>query len=78
MYISFRYLKTKTSIITISVIGGFIHINCQLIITKFIYKLGDDIYMYGAVLIIISLVMSIIVGIITNKLNKANFISKMH
>lgn len=78
MYICFRYLSYKLSIITISIIGGFIHINSQLLITKFIYKLGNEVYTYGAVLILISLITSIIVGLITKKLNNIKFLQNIH
>ena len=74
MYILYRYLKNKLSIITISVIGGFIHINSQLIIIKIIYKLGNDVYSYGLILIIVSFVTSIIVGLLAKKINKSEFI----
>lgn len=78
MYIVHRKFKDKLSIVTISIIGGFIHINTQLIITKFIYKLGNEVYMYGSLLIIISLVTSIVIGILAKKLNNIKFIQKIH
>lgn len=74
MYMLYRYLKNKLSIITISVIGGFVHINTQLIIIKLIYKIGNEIYSYGLILIIISFVTSIIVGLLAKRINKSDFI----
>lgn len=74
MYILYRYLKNRLSIITISVVGGFIHINTQLIIIKLIYKLGNEVYSYGLILIIISFVTSIFVGLIARRINKSDFI----
>ena len=74
MYMLYRYLKNKLSIITISVIGGFVHINTQLIIIKLIYKIGNEIYSYGLILIIISFVTSIIVGLLAKRINTSDFI----
>lgn len=78
MYIFFRYLSNKLSIIAISIIGGFVHINSQLLVTKYIYKLGNEVYTYGVILIIISLITSIMVGVITKKLNNIKFLQKIH
>lgn len=77
MYLIYKYFNNKISIITNSVIGGLIHINMQLIIIKFIYKIGDEVYLYGIILIIISFFTSILVGLITNKINKTQFINKI-
>ena len=64
------YKKGKhLSLISISIIGGFIHINTQLLILGFIYSIGKEIYIYGFLLIIISFFTSIIIGMISSKLN---------
>lgn len=74
------YKKSKSfSLISISIIGGFIHINTQLLILGFIYKIGKEIYIYGFLLIIISFFTSIVIGLISNKLKilyKSNIIIK--
>lgn len=72
MYICYRYLQNHLSIISISIIGGFSHINIQLIMIKIIYKMGMELYGYGLILIFISIISSIIVGLITSKMFKNN------
>lgn len=72
MVIVYKFYNKYISTITISILGGFVHINTQLLIIKIMYKLGNEIYMYGAILITISLITSIIVGYLANKLNKVN------
>lgn len=68
MYIAYKILKDKVSSVSISVIGGFIHIVMQLVVVNFIYKIGDAILYYGAIMILISLITSIIIGYVTLKL----------
>lgn len=72
MYICYKYLQNHLSIITVSIIGGFMHINIQLIMIKIIYKMGMELYSYGLILILISIITSIIVGLITSKMIKNN------
>lgn len=69
MYILYYIYQNKLNIISISVVGGFIHINSQLIIIRLIYDIGREIYLYGLILIIISLVTSIMNGYIAKKIN---------
>lgn len=71
MYIIKKISKSKISIIGISIIGGFIHINSQLIIIKTIYKMGNIIYTYGIFLIIASLLTSFLVGVLAKNVNKS-------
>ena len=70
MYICNRYLKKHLTTISISIIGGIIHINIQLLIIMFIYDIGSIVYTYGIYLILISIITSIIVGNITKKAYK--------
>lgn len=69
MYILYNKIKNKLHIISISVIGGLIHINTQLVIISLIYDIGKEIYVYGIILILISFITSIIIGYIVNKIN---------
>lgn len=69
----YLYKKSKMSLISISVIGGFIHINTQLLVIQLLYDIGKEIYIYGFILILISLLTSIIIGITSQKLKKLNF-----
>lgn len=64
-----KIFGNKVSCVGISVVGGFFHIVGQLLVTYFIYSLGAVILIYGTFLIALSLVTSILVGIITNRLN---------
>ena len=74
MYYIYKKETNKLNIITISIIGGFIHINTQLIIIGLIYNIGKEIYIYGFILIFISFITSIINGLITKRLNKVIYI----
>src|SRR5690606_32544690 len=68
MYIFHKILKDKVSAVSISVIGGFLHIVMQLVVVNFIYSIGDAILYYGAIMILISLATSILIGLVTIKL----------
>lgn len=68
MSISHKILKEKVSPISISVIGGFIHIVAQLIVVDLLYNIGDAILYYGAILIFVSLITSVLIGFISFKL----------
>lgn len=68
MYFFHKILKDRVSAISISVIGGFLHIVFQLIVVDIIYSLGDAILYYGAMMIFVSLVTSILIGIVSLKL----------
>ena len=46
MYYIYKKETNKLNIITISIVGGFIHINTQLIIIGLIYNIGKEIYIY--------------------------------
>jgi heptaprenyl diphosphate synthase len=70
MYIFCRILKESVSAISISVIGGFLHIMGQLFTIDFLYKIGDAVFYYGGVLIFVSLITSIIIGFIGMRMNK--------
>lgn len=68
MYTFHKLLKDKVSPISISVIGGFLHIVFQLIVVNLIYSLGDAILYYGALMIFVSLITSILIGFVSLKL----------
>lgn len=63
-----KILKEFVSPVSISVIGGFIHIVVQLIVVNIIYKIGDSILYYGAIMIFISLITSVLIGLVSFKL----------
>lgn len=69
MWLVKNVFGNKVSCVGISVAGGFAHIVGQLLVTYFIYSLGPVILIYGAFLILLSLVTSGIVGFIANRLN---------
>lgn len=70
MFLAHKLLKDKTSLVGISVIGGFLHIVTQLFVVMLIYHTVDAVFKSGALLVLISLVTSIIVGIAGNGLYK--------
>ena len=72
MYLAWKALKNVVSPISVSVIGGFLHIVTQLVVVQGIYRIGVPIIYYGAILIFFSLVTSTIIGFIGIRLN--NFI----
>ncbi|HKM29771.1 MAG TPA: Gx transporter family protein [Bacilli bacterium] len=68
MYLLKKGLSEKVTAVGISVVGGTLHIITQLIVVAFIYKLGEIVISYGAILFVGSLITSIIIGLLTNKL----------
>lgn len=56
------------SCVGISVVGGFLHIIGQLFVTFLMYQLGEAVFAYGAFLIGVSLLTSVLVGFVGNKL----------
>lgn len=68
MFFAYKLLKDKVSPVSISVIGGFVHIVSQLLVVQLIYQLGDVILLYGAIMILVSLVTSILIGLVSFKL----------
>jgi len=66
----YKYLKSKINLVSVSIIGGFVHINIQLIIISILYKIGKEVYIYGFLLILISLLTSTIIGLIVMKIKK--------
>ena len=72
MYIIRKIMKDIISIISVSLIGGTIHILVQLIVIKFIYHINNDVFYYGIILFVVSIVTSIIIGILANKIIKNN------
>lgn len=70
MYIIYKISKMDINIIILSVFGGIVHILIQLLVIKFIYKISYEILLYGYYLFIISIITSIIVGLISKKIIK--------
>jgi heptaprenyl diphosphate synthase len=68
MYGAYRALRKIASPISISVIGGFLHIVGQLLVVQIIYRLGEVLLFYSAIVIFVSLVTSILIGFITLRL----------
>jgi len=69
MYLGHKFLRKVASPISISVIGGFLHIIGQLLVVSILYvDLGDTVLYYGAILIFVSLITSVIIGFITIRL----------
>lgn len=67
MTVVHRLAKDKVSIIGVSVVGGLFHITGQCLAILLIYQLGDELMLYGALLILFSLVTSILVGFVSKK-----------
>lgn len=67
MYLLHKGLKEKTSAVGISIIGGVLHIIVQLLVVAMIYQLGEVVISYGAILLLGSLITSIIIGLLANK-----------
>jgi len=65
MYGGYKAFKKIASPVSISVIGGFLHITGQLIVVQLIYRLGYVLLFYSAIAIFISLITSILIGFIT-------------
>lgn len=70
MFLTHKLLKDKTSLVGVSVIGGFLHIITQLFVVMFVYRTGDAVFKSGALLVLISLITSILVGLAGNGLYK--------
>ncbi|MFA7010489.1 MAG: Gx transporter family protein [Bacilli bacterium] len=68
MYFLHKGLTDKTTAVGISVIGGVLHIITQLFVVAVIYRLGEVVISYGAILLFASLITSIIIGLLANKL----------
>jgi len=58
-------LNNKVSMISVSFVGGIIHILSQLMVVSTLYKMGSTIYAYGVYLILISIITSIIIGVLS-------------
>ncbi len=62
MYLLNKLFNQKMSVIGISVAGGFVHIITQLLVIMISYSMGREVMAYGAFLIIVSLITSVIIG----------------
>jgi len=70
MILAWKALRNVATPISVSVIGGFIHIVTQLVVVQGMYRIGTPLIYYGALLIFFSLVTSIIIGFIGIRLNQ--------
>lgn len=61
------FLSQKINILSISIIGGFIHTITQLIIISLMYSIGKEIIIYGIPLFLFSFISSICVALFSNK-----------
>lgn len=68
MQIFKNILKEKVSIIGVSVIGGVSHIIGQCIVIALIYNLGSEVMLYLGALIIVSIITSLLIGLLSKKL----------
>lgn len=68
MYFAHKVFKNKASMVGVSVLGGFSHVVTQLFVVGVLYRLGDLVILYGALLVFVSLATSIIIGIVSNRL----------
>lgn len=68
MIIFKNLLKNSLSPVGVSVIGGFLHISGQLIASTVLFSFYDIVIYYGGVLILISLISSILIGLIVLKI----------
>ncbi|MCK9536007.1 MAG: Gx transporter family protein [Bacilli bacterium] len=68
MYGGYLVLKKIASPISISVIGGFLHIVGQLLVVQLIYRLGNVLMFYSAIVVFVSLITSILIGFIALQL----------
>lgn len=64
----YKALRKQMTAVGISVMGGFVHIVVQLMVTMVLYQLGEVVMYFGAILVSISLVSSILIGLIVNRL----------
>lgn len=67
MYLLQKLDSKNISMIGVSVAGGFFHTLGQCLAILIIYSLGDVLLFYGAMLVVVSLVTSVIVGYIASK-----------
>jgi len=70
MIIFKNLLKNKISPVGVSAVGGFLHITGQLAASTIIFSFYDIVIYYGGVLVLISLISSIIIGLIVLKILK--------
>lgn len=67
MWITKKVIEKKVSVIGVSVLGGALHIIGQCIVIYFVYELGGVITLYMGWLILVSLITSILVGVVSKK-----------
>ena len=67
MYLIKTLLKEHVSVVGISLFGGVCHCIVQLLVIMVMYGIGEIIFIYGLYLLIISIVSSIILGLLAIK-----------
>ena len=68
MYMFKKLLTEKISVISVSALGGTLHIMGQCIVIYFVYNLGSEITLYLGYLILVSLITSVLVGFIAKRI----------
>jgi len=69
MYFLKKIAHETITNVGISCIGGLLHTITQLFVIMLIYNMGADVFVYGAYLLAISLVSSILIGVLSIKIN---------
>ncbi|MBQ7275820.1 MAG: Gx transporter family protein [Bacilli bacterium] len=70
MYLVKKSLDKYLSIVSVSFVGGLIHILIQLLVVSLIYKMYENVLMYGVYLVLISIITSIIIGVVSFYVNR--------
>ena len=68
MYMFKKLLREKISVISVSALGGTLHIMGQCIVIYFVYNLGSEITLYLGYLILVSLITSVLVGFVSKRI----------
>ncbi len=76
MFITSRLFKKNVGYIGVSLIGGLSHTITQLVVIKLIYNMDVSIFLYGIYLFVISIVTSILIGLIAYKTNSILYKAK--
>jgi len=68
MVIFKKFLKERISPVGVSAVGGFLHIIGQLFVSTILFSFYDIVIYYGGILVLISLISSILIGLIVLKI----------
>ena len=69
MYFVKKLLKDKVSMVGVSMCGGATHCLTQLFVIMLMYGMGEVVFVYGLYLLIISILSSIVLGLLAIKTN---------